>query len=139
MGIAGLMETASSRGCGCRRAGVHSYFVGAPTTSAADYPEICKPVCWLPARAAEWHVYAESIGAIALRGATLILLTILLNNVASFATIRLTLARFAERSRLGRQVLVTNSGHGIPVEAPDAVIRAVREVVAMVRASASQN
>ena len=47
--------------------------------------------------------------------------------------------RFAERSRRGRQVLVTNSGHGIPVEAPDAVIRAVREVVAMVRADAGKN
>jgi len=45
--------------------------------------------------------------------------------------------RFAERSRRGRQVLVANSGHGIPVEAPDAVIGAVREVVTMVRAGAS--
>ena len=41
--------------------------------------------------------------------------------------------RFAERSRRGRQVLVPNSGHGIPVEAPDAIIRAVREVVTIVR------
>jgi pimeloyl-ACP methyl ester carboxylesterase len=41
--------------------------------------------------------------------------------------------RFATRSRRGRQVLVTDSGHGIPVEAPDAVIRAVREIVAIVR------
>lgn len=41
--------------------------------------------------------------------------------------------RLAERSRRGRQVLVTNSGHGIPVEAPDAVIRAVREIVITVR------
>jgi len=37
--------------------------------------------------------------------------------------------RLALRSRRGRQVLVTNSGHGIPVEAPDAVISAVREIV----------
>jgi pimeloyl-ACP methyl ester carboxylesterase len=41
--------------------------------------------------------------------------------------------RFAERSRRGRQVLVANSGHGIPVEAPDAVISAVREIVTTVR------
>lgn len=41
--------------------------------------------------------------------------------------------RFAERSRRGRQVIVLNSGHGIPVEAPDAVIGAVREIVATVR------
>jgi hypothetical protein len=30
-------------------------------------------------------------------------------------------------------VLVPNSGHGIPVEAPDAVISAVREIVTTVR------
>jgi pimeloyl-ACP methyl ester carboxylesterase len=41
--------------------------------------------------------------------------------------------RFAARSRRGRQVLVTNSGHGMPEEAPDAVIGAVREIVAAVR------
>jgi pimeloyl-ACP methyl ester carboxylesterase len=41
--------------------------------------------------------------------------------------------RLAERSRRGRQVLVPNSGHGIPVEAPDAVIGAVREIVAILR------
>lgn len=41
--------------------------------------------------------------------------------------------RFSERSRRGRQVLVPNSGHGIPVEAPDAVISAVREIVTTVR------
>lgn len=40
----------------------------------------------------------------------------------------------AERSRRGRQVMVPNSGHGIPVEAPEAVIGAVREIVATVRA-----
>jgi pimeloyl-ACP methyl ester carboxylesterase len=39
----------------------------------------------------------------------------------------------AERSRRGRQVLVPNSGHGIPQEAPDAVISAVREIVMSVR------
>ena len=44
--------------------------------------------------------------------------------------------RFAERSRRGRQVLVPNSGHGIPVEAPDAVISAVREIVTTVREEA---
>ena len=44
--------------------------------------------------------------------------------------------RFAERSRRGRQVLVPNSGHGIPVEAPDAVIGAVREMVMTVREEA---
>lgn len=37
--------------------------------------------------------------------------------------------RLAERSRRGRQVLVANSGHGMPVEAPDAVISAVQEIV----------
>jgi pimeloyl-ACP methyl ester carboxylesterase len=42
--------------------------------------------------------------------------------------------RFAERSRRGRQVLVPDSGHGIPEEAPAAVIDAVREIVATVRA-----
>ena len=41
--------------------------------------------------------------------------------------------RFAERSRRGRQVLVPDSGHGMPEEAPDAIIRAVREVVTIVR------
>jgi pimeloyl-ACP methyl ester carboxylesterase len=41
--------------------------------------------------------------------------------------------RFAERSRRGRQVLVSDSGHGIPEEAPDAIVGAVREIVAIVR------
>lgn len=41
--------------------------------------------------------------------------------------------RFAQRSRRGRQVLVLDSGHGIPVEAPDAIISAVREIVTTVR------
>jgi pimeloyl-ACP methyl ester carboxylesterase len=40
--------------------------------------------------------------------------------------------QFAARSRRGRQVLVTNSGHGIPVQAPEAVISAVREIVTTV-------
>lgn len=40
--------------------------------------------------------------------------------------------RFAERSRRGRQILVPDSGHAIPEEAPDAVISAVREVVTTV-------
>ena len=33
--------------------------------------------------------------------------------------------RFAQRSHRGRQVLVPDSGHGMPEEAPDAIIRAV--------------
>jgi pimeloyl-ACP methyl ester carboxylesterase len=41
--------------------------------------------------------------------------------------------RLAEHSRRGRQVVVPDSGHAIPEEAPDAVIRAVREVVTIVR------
>ena len=41
--------------------------------------------------------------------------------------------RFAQRSRRGRQVLVPDSGHGMPEEAPDAIIRAVREIVTIVR------
>jgi len=41
--------------------------------------------------------------------------------------------RLAERSRRGRQVLVPDSGHAIPEEAPDAVIDAVHEIVATVR------
>jgi pimeloyl-ACP methyl ester carboxylesterase len=41
--------------------------------------------------------------------------------------------RFAERSRRGRQVVVRESGHGMPIEAPDAIITAVREMVTMVR------
>jgi hypothetical protein len=38
------------------------------------------------------RVYAASSGAIAVKGAALILLTLLLNNLASFVAIRLTLA-----------------------------------------------
>jgi pimeloyl-ACP methyl ester carboxylesterase len=41
--------------------------------------------------------------------------------------------RFAQRSRRGRHVIVTESGHGIPMEAPAAVVRAVREPVTEVR------
>jgi pimeloyl-ACP methyl ester carboxylesterase len=40
---------------------------------------------------------------------------------------------FARRSRRGRQVMVPESGHGIPVEAPDAVIEAVRSLVTELR------
>jgi pimeloyl-ACP methyl ester carboxylesterase len=40
---------------------------------------------------------------------------------------------FAQRSRRGRQEMVPDSGHGIPVEAPDAVIAAVRELVMELR------
>jgi pimeloyl-ACP methyl ester carboxylesterase len=38
--------------------------------------------------------------------------------------------QLAQRSRRGRQVLVPDSGHGIPVEAPGAIVTAVREIVA---------
>jgi pimeloyl-ACP methyl ester carboxylesterase len=41
--------------------------------------------------------------------------------------------RFAQRSNRSRQILVANSGHGIPIEAPDAVSAAVREVVITIR------
>jgi pimeloyl-ACP methyl ester carboxylesterase len=41
----------------------------------------------------------------------------------------------AERSRRGRHVMVANSGHGIPIEAPDAVVAAVQELVTTVRSS----
>ena len=44
--------------------------------------------------------------------------------------------RFAERSRRGRQVLVPGSGHGIPTEAPAAIVDAVREIVTVVRSGA---
>jgi pimeloyl-ACP methyl ester carboxylesterase len=42
---------------------------------------------------------------------------------------------FAQRSRRGRQVMVPDSGHGIPIEAPNAVIAAVRELVTELRAA----
>jgi pimeloyl-ACP methyl ester carboxylesterase len=41
--------------------------------------------------------------------------------------------QLAERSRRGRQVLVLESDHGIPQDAPGAVIDAVREIVSTVR------
>ncbi len=41
--------------------------------------------------------------------------------------------RFAERSRRGRHLIVPESGHGMPVEAPDAIVGAVREIVTAVR------
>ena len=41
--------------------------------------------------------------------------------------------RFAARSRRGRQVVVPESGHGMPIEAPGAIVSAVREMVATVR------
>lgn len=41
--------------------------------------------------------------------------------------------KLARLSSRGRQIVVTNSGHGIPVEAPNAVIDAVRDVVGAVR------
>jgi hypothetical protein len=40
--------------------------------------------------------------------------------------------RFAQHSG-GKQVVVFSSGHGIPIEAPNAVTAAVREVVMQVR------
>ncbi|HJP92351.1 MAG TPA: alpha/beta hydrolase [Pyrinomonadaceae bacterium] len=44
-------------------------------------------------------------------------------------------AQLVRLSTRGRQVIVSNSGHGIPEEAPQAVIDAVREVVMMSRAT----
>jgi hypothetical protein len=41
--------------------------------------------------------------------------------------------RFAQRSSRGRQIIVTESGHGIPLEAPSAVIGAVHQLVAEIR------
>lgn len=41
--------------------------------------------------------------------------------------------KLARLSTRGRQIVVTNSGHGIPEEAPNAVIDAVRDVVEAVR------
>jgi pimeloyl-ACP methyl ester carboxylesterase len=41
--------------------------------------------------------------------------------------------KLSRLSTRGRQVIVANSGHMIPDEAPDAVVAAVREVVSMVR------
>lgn len=50
-------------------------------------------------------------------------------------------AQLARLSTRGRQVIVGSSGHGIPEEAPDAVIDAIRGVVAQVRQprSAAEN
>jgi len=39
----------------------------------------------------------------------------------------------AERSHRGRHVVVPYSGHGMPEEAPDAIVRAVRDIVTTVR------
>jgi pimeloyl-ACP methyl ester carboxylesterase len=47
--------------------------------------------------------------------------------------------QLARLSTQGRQVIVENSGHMIPDEAPDAVINAVREVVLQVRNGALQS
>jgi pimeloyl-ACP methyl ester carboxylesterase len=41
--------------------------------------------------------------------------------------------QLAERSHRGRQVVVPGSGHGMPEEAPDSIVRAVREIVTTVR------
>ena len=46
--------------------------------------------------------------------------------------------RFAGRSRRGRQVVVPESGHGMPIEAPDAIIAAVREMVTTVRSAPAE-
>jgi pimeloyl-ACP methyl ester carboxylesterase len=43
--------------------------------------------------------------------------------------------RLAERSRRGRQVLVPESGHGMPLEAPGAIAAAVRDIVTTNRAA----
>jgi pimeloyl-ACP methyl ester carboxylesterase len=45
-------------------------------------------------------------------------------------------AQLVKLSTRGRQIIVSNSGHGIPDQAPEAVIDAVRQVVADARASA---
>jgi pimeloyl-ACP methyl ester carboxylesterase len=39
----------------------------------------------------------------------------------------------AQRSRRGRHVIVTDSGHGIPQDAPGAIVEAVGQVVSMIR------
>ena len=44
--------------------------------------------------------------------------------------------QFAARSRRGRQVVVPESVHGIPIEAPDAIVAAVREIVTTTRSEA---
>jgi len=41
--------------------------------------------------------------------------------------------QFARQSTRGRQIIVTNSGHGIPLSAPDTVIAAVRAMIAGLR------
>jgi pimeloyl-ACP methyl ester carboxylesterase len=41
--------------------------------------------------------------------------------------------QLAERSRRGRQVLVPDSGHAMPMEVPGAIVSAVREIVTIVR------
>jgi pimeloyl-ACP methyl ester carboxylesterase len=46
-------------------------------------------------------------------------------------------AQFVRLSSRGKQVVIANSAHGIPWEAPDAVADAVREVVTIVRANAA--
>jgi pimeloyl-ACP methyl ester carboxylesterase len=46
--------------------------------------------------------------------------------------------QFARRSRRGRQVLVPDTGHGIPMEAPHAVVDAVRDMVRTVGAPAGR-
>jgi pimeloyl-ACP methyl ester carboxylesterase len=46
------------------------------------------------------------------------------------ACVRQLQAQLARLSTQGRQVIMENSGHGIGWEAPEAVVKAVREVVA---------
>jgi pimeloyl-ACP methyl ester carboxylesterase len=46
--------------------------------------------------------------------------------------------QLARLSARGRQVIVEKSGHGIPEEAPDAVVEAVREVVLSARGAGSK-
>jgi len=47
-------------------------------------------------------------------------------------------AEIARLSTRGRQVIVTDSTHGIPFERPDAVVSAIEEVLAEARSSPSR-
>jgi pimeloyl-ACP methyl ester carboxylesterase len=46
-------------------------------------------------------------------------------------------AALADRSARGRHVLVDNTGHWIPLDAPDAVVNVVGDVVREIRTSRS--
>jgi pimeloyl-ACP methyl ester carboxylesterase len=43
--------------------------------------------------------------------------------------------RLAQLSSRGRQIIVKESGHGIPMEAPDAIVVAVRQIVTSIRST----